>query len=274
MRELFQGRSKTWERVPSGKKLGKNSVHVWTVSFRKDGCDITQFLQYLSADEIMKAERFRFEKDKKRFMTMRSVLRNILCSYLEIGAADIEFCYNQFGKPFISETINPRNISFNASSSHGVALIAIALEKDIGIDIEYISRDCEHVEIASEFFSDREQNEFLTLTDATRIEAFYNCWTRKEAFVKAMGEGLSFSLKDFDVSLAPNYPARILDIRNIDQKAADWNLIDINAGCGYKAALAVKGDIGELRYNIWNYKWLLPCRVERPGFSEGLEIMP
>lgn len=231
-------------------------MHVWTVPLKQYTCGIAQLLKYLSTDEIMKAERFRFEKDKKRFMTMRSILRNILSSYLEIGPADIEFCYNQFGKPFVPVAINAREISFNASSSQNVALIAIALEKEIGIDIEKISSDWEHVEIARNFFSERERNEFLRLPDEFKIEAFFSCWARKEAFVKAIGEGLSFSLKDFDVSVAQNVPVTILDIRNSDQKAADWNLVDINAGWGYKAALAVKGDIGALRYYAWNEKWI------------------
>jgi len=238
------------------KKLERNSVHVWTVYLRKERCNIERLLQYLSTDEIERAKKFRFEKDKKRFVTVRSILRNILCSYLDILPSDIEFCYNQFGKPRISEAINMRKISFNASYSHNIALIAIALERDIGIDIEWIYRDCEHVEIANEFFSERERNVFLKLPNESKVEAFYKCWTRKEALVKAIGKGLSFSLKDFDVSFAQNDRVRILDIRSSDQKAVDWNLIDINPGLAYQAALAVKGDIGTLRYYTWNDKYI------------------
>ncbi len=127
------------------------------------------------------------------------------------------------------------------SHSHGVALYAVTRDREVGIDLEFIRRDLEVEQIAERFFSRRETATLRALPTALREYAFFLCWTRKEAYIKARGEGLSLPLDQFDVSLIPGEPAALLSTQPDSDEALRWSLQELTLASGYVAALAVEG---------------------------------
>ena len=220
--------------------LKGDDIHIWSASIPKSDFDISNLEQILSGDEIERANRFRFRKHKNQFVITRNLLRKILALYLKSNPKEILFEYSQFEKPYLANIHNKTQIYFNASHSHNIVLFAFALNRSVGVDVEYVRLDFNHDEIARRFFSDDEVEEFLSVPEESRPEAFYNCWTRKEAFIKAIGEGLSYPLKDFDVTLKPGEPASILKIKGSRKEAARWTLKEIEGIPGYKTALAAR----------------------------------
>jgi 4'-phosphopantetheinyl transferase len=179
----------------------------------------------LSDDERERAARFRFDRDRNRFVVCRGNLRELLGERLGVAPADVEFGYGANGKP---ET---RGVEFNVSHSDSRALIAISRARVVGVDLERMNRAFMHEQIPERFFSPGEVRALRALPEAEQVEAFFHCWTRKEAYVKARGVGLSLALDSFDVSLAPGEPARFL--RGVE----GWEIESVNAGEGYAAAV-------------------------------------
>ena len=171
---------------------------------------IQSFLHTLAADEQARAERFHFERDREHFIVARGVLRAILGRYLNRAPERLSFCYGAHGKPALAGEAGADAIRFNVSHSHGVALYAVTRGREVGIDLERIRFDLAVLEIAERFFSRREVATLRTLPTEAQRQAFFRCWTRKEAYIKARGEGLSLPLDQFDVSLAPGEPAALL----------------------------------------------------------------
>ena len=169
--------------------------------------------------------------------------------YLQEAPQKINFVYNQYGKPSLaikhSNRLTP--LHFNLSHANEIALYAVGLESNIGIDIEYIRKDIDVVAIARRFFSDHENQAMDALTSEEKIKAFFNIWTRKEAFIKALGEGLSFSLKNFDVSYHDS-DAKLLSICGDEAAAKDWSLHSLKFENEYVGAVATKGIINELTF--------------------------
>jgi 4'-phosphopantetheinyl transferase len=201
----------------------------------------------LAADELERAERFHFEKDRQHFIAGRGLLRLILGHYLDTTPSQLRFHYSDYGKPAL--VLSPRQapLNFNVSHSYGLALYAVTLGREVGLDVEKIRSDLEYEEIAERFFSPRESAVLLRLPTEVKPRAFFNCWTRKEAYIKARGEGLSLPLDQFDVSLAPGEPARLLDVRGDPQEASRWSLQALKPVSGYVAALAVEGSDWHLK---------------------------
>ena len=202
---------------------------------------IQSFRQNLAADEQARAGRFYFQKDREHFIVARGVLRAILGRYLNREPAGLPFCYGSHGKPALAGQSERGAIRFNVSHSHGVALYAVTREREVGIDLERIRFDLEVVEIAERFFSRREAAMLRTLPMAAQRQAFFRCWTRKEAYIKARGEGLSLPLDQFDVSLAPGEPAAVLGTQGDPSEASRWSLEELSPAPGYAAALAAEG---------------------------------
>jgi 4'-phosphopantetheinyl transferase len=171
-----------------------------------------------------------------------------LGKYLSVNPKKIEFSYNPYGKPSLKPSNMQKGIGFNVSHAEDYILFAVSQNEGVGIDIEYLDPQFSTQEIAEQFFSSSEAAVFQSLPENFKTEAFFNCWTRKEAFIKAIGEGLSCPLKDFDVSLRPGDPAKLLEIRRPGASASEWGLFDIEVGKDYKAALAVKGSVNQLKY--------------------------
>jgi 4'-phosphopantetheinyl transferase len=183
----------------------------------------------LSAEEQSRAARFRFARDRRRFTNCRAKVRSILARYLAphraMDAVQIEFRYNDFGKPSVD------GLYFNVSHSHDVAMMAVSRSRQVGIDIERIDTSFANDNIPERFFSSREVAGLRELPSTQQLDAFFRCWTRKEAYVKARGMGLSLALDSFDVTLAPGEPARFL------RGADDWSVESLSSMPGYAAAV-------------------------------------
>jgi 4'-phosphopantetheinyl transferase len=199
----------------------------------------------LSVDEIERASRFRFERDRLHFTVARGILRRMLGTLLEIDASRVRFRYSGYGKPSLSGEFDSSRLKFNISHSGGRLLMAFAIGRDIGVDIEHIRPDFASYDIAERFFSASEVQRLRSLPSALLTEAFFNCWTRKEAYIKAIGEGLSCPLDKFDVSLAPGEPARLLATRVQGLSADRWVMRTLDVGEFYKAAMVVERASGK-----------------------------
>jgi 4'-phosphopantetheinyl transferase len=207
----------------------------------------------LSADEILRTDRLRFEKDRVHFSRCRSALRQLLAGYIQIPAANVRFEYLMSGKPHLAAEQNPRSLQFNVSHSAGTALIVVGSEHRLGIDIEKIRDDVDTDSLAERFFSLRECAGLLALPEHLRVPGFFACWTRKEAFLKATGDGLSFPLADFSVSTDPSLQySRLEEIRGNARAGEQWFLMDVGVGGGYRAAMVRDASFSIVNTYTWN----------------------
>ncbi len=221
--------------------LPGNEVHVWRVPLNQSPERTALSRIVLSSAERARAAGFRFDKDRNQFVQARAALRFILSEYLRADPRALEFSYGPQGKPALANGHADSSLRFNLSRRAGLALIAITRGREIGVDVELMHSRVPCCEIADVVFSATELATLRTLPESLRVAGFYNCWTRKEAFAKARGEGLSFPLQEFDVSLTPGHPAELLDIRSDLDEVDRWTLHEIPAGAGYVAALAFEG---------------------------------
>jgi len=239
-----------WLPSPKELRLSEGEVHVWRASLDGDGPALVRFWATLTGDERERARRFYFERDRRRFVTARGMMRELLGRYLGRQPAQIRFTYNEYGKPALSGE-DGGELRFNASHSHVAALYAFALGIEVGVDVEQLRDDFASLDVAERFFSKTEVQVLGSLPAHLRTQGFFNCWTRKEAYIKALGEGLSHPLDRFTVSLAPGEPARLISTDADPPEAGEWSIVDLQPFQGYAAALAVKGTDPELRYWDW-----------------------
>ena len=179
------------------------------------------------------------------------MLRTILGHYLKMRPGQLRFRYSYYGKPYLAEEDNREDLRFNLSHSGDLVLIAVTRGRDVGVNIERIRQDVLDEGIAERFFSQLEVATLRSLPADLQAGAFFNCWTRKEAYIKARGEGLSLPLDKFDVSLAPGEPARLLETRIGSEETSDWSMQELAVGAGYAAALVVKGCDRQLKCLRW-----------------------
>jgi 4'-phosphopantetheinyl transferase len=244
-----------WLPPPADLSLPGDEVHVWRASLDLSTSRVLRLRETLTADELGRVARFHFQEDRDRFIVARGSLRTILCRYLGLEPGQIRFSYGPFGRPAL---VAPSGFSgqwaldFNLSHSGDLALFAFAQGRKVGIDVERISADVDWEPMAERFFSPRESAALRVLPPDVRREAFFTCWTRKEAFVKAQGEGLSLPLDRFDVSVVPGKPATLLAIRGDPGEASRWMLRDLSPGPGYVAALAAEGHDWRLAQWEWD----------------------
>jgi 4'-phosphopantetheinyl transferase len=229
--------------------LMPGAVHVWRVALQQPRAMVERLMSLLSADEQTRARRFRFERGFRRFVVAHAALRDILARYLARSPHTISFGANAYGKPHLMDADNW--LQFNLSHSGEWALLAVTAIGPVGVDVEQVRKDFGGEEIARRFFSASEVDALLALPASLRTEAFFLCWTRKEAFIKAVGMGVSFPLESFSVSLHPHEPARVLWLRDAPQEVDSWRLAELPVGSGYVAALALKGDISSLQLWQW-----------------------
>ena len=247
-----------WAPPPEHLVATTAEVHVWQSSLALPIVRVRDLERTLATDERARADRFVREKDRDRFIVGRGVLRTILARYLGSDPRQLRFDYSEFGKPILSTDSGLSHMRFNVSHTDQMALYAITSGREIGIDIERIRSDVETKDIAERFFSRQEVATLRGLPSAFQLEAFFACWTRKEAYLKARGNGLSLPLDGFDVSLAPGHPAALLDVHHDSKEAARWSLRELFPGPDHVAALAVEGHDWCLK--CW--QWPEPSRVE------------
>jgi 4'-phosphopantetheinyl transferase len=247
-----------WNVPPAMSTLSSHDVHVWRTALELSARHVQRLRQVLAADETARAERFYFEKDRRHFIVARGVIRMILGRYLGLDPARIEFSYSSYGKPALATAPGKDWLRFNVSHSHELALFAVTRGREVGIDVERMRADVAGETIAERYFSPREVAVLRALPAHLRCEAFFACWTRKEAYIKARGEGLSFPLDRFDVSLAPGEPAALLRTLGDPHEASRWSLRALAPGVGYAAALAVEGHDWQLTCWQWPPSWCDP----------------
>jgi 4'-phosphopantetheinyl transferase len=199
---------------------------------------VERCLEILSLDERVRANRYRFEDHRRSYILSRGVLRTLLGCYLSVPPANIQFSYGERGKPDLSGVTT--DIRFNSSRSAGVALYAMTRHCELGVDIEKIRSLQDIEQIADRFFCSEEARELLNLPASRRESAFFNCWSRKEAYIKAVGDGLSMPLNGFRVTVKPDDPVEFVHIGNDRQVAREWTLDSIGIVPGYAAALAYR----------------------------------
>lgn len=234
-------------------RLTRQDVHVWRASLSSDPQVFQELESTLSGDERERAQRFIFERDRNSFTVARGILRHLLGQYLKCQPQTIEFSYDSNGKPELAGSPSALPIRFNLSHSHGVALFAVTLERRVGIDLELVRTEAAGKEIAARYFSAQEANDLRGLPTEQQAEGFFLCWTRKEAYVKAKGNGLQIPLNSFHVSLSPGQPATL----SADD-AALWSIESFVPEHGeprtYVAALVVEGRSHSTKYFEWNHK--------------------
>lgn len=230
-------RRENWQPAPPDLRLTKDEVHVWRASINLDPVTVKTFLPVLVPEERRRAEAYRFDRERLRYVVTRGILRAMLACYLKTSPSSIRLTYSKYGKPALA--VEQGGLSFNVSHSHGVALYAFARGREVGVDIELMREDLSNLDLARRFFSVAELHELQLLPVSVRKRAFFNCWTRKEAYVKALGAGLSHPLDSFTVSLTPGEPARLILPNKDPLDDHEWSIIDLNPFQGYAAALVV-----------------------------------
>jgi len=231
-------------------ELSRQAVHVWRASLECDSARLKMFTQTLGDDERSRAQRFVFDRDRNSFIAARGILRDLLGRYSGCNPSEIEFVYGPNGKPALAHRTSASLVSFNLSHSHGIAVVAVTQKNEIGIDVERIQPERASEGVAKRYFAPEEVEELLSLPVDQRTEGFFLCWTRKEAYVKALGEGLRFPLDRFRVSLSPGKPGQLYG--NAD---AHWSIEafdpSFNSEARYVGAVVAKGKNSCVEYYQW-----------------------
>jgi 4'-phosphopantetheinyl transferase len=246
-----------WQLPPEELSIDADQIHIWRLWLDLPDQQLEYLRRILSEDQIQRGRRFRFLRDKKRFIAAQGLIREILSRYLALAPERIRFVYNKYGKPDLEERSKSEGWHFNLSHSEDVALLGISGGFRVGVDIERIKPDRATEDIARRFFSPNELDTLITHPEDQRIAAFYRCWTRKEAYIKAHGEGLSIPLDQFEVSISLGEPPHLINIQGNVDEASRWSLHHLEPMEGYVAALAVEGHPKELNYYQW---WGWPNR--------------
>jgi 4'-phosphopantetheinyl transferase len=227
--------------------LTPTDLYVWQVALDQAEDDVAHLHASLSADERARADRFHFDRDRRRYIVARGRLRAIIGRYLDRAPGSLMFEYGPQGKPRLALLSGQLPLHFNVAHSHEIALYAITLAGEVGVDIEYTQRQVRDIDqIAARFFSSNEHAVYCTLPALDRRAAFLRCWTRKEAFIKAIGEGLSHPLDRFDVTLAADQPAAILYIDGEPVESNTWSLFHLEPAADYIGAVAIRGPVERL----------------------------
>lgn len=231
--------------------LPDDEVQLWRVDLEAVGINESRresrWLKLLSTDESARAFRFHFPRDRYCFAASRAILRMILAGYLGTDPGAVSFSYSNKGKPSLGPAYAGSDFQFNISHSGGIALFAFTRQRKIGVDVEQVRRDFEVEALAHRYFSACEQTQLAALPADEKVDAFFRCWTRKEAYIKATGDGLSLPLSQFDVSLEIGEANALLATRPDGSEASRWLLQEIPSTQGYIAAVCVRGQNWKLK---------------------------
>jgi 4'-phosphopantetheinyl transferase len=251
-----------WSTPPPELGIAGEEVHVWRAFLDQDPSRRSMLERLLSVGERHTAERFRFWRDRDHFVVARGILRMILGRYLNVEPAHLRFIYGSHGKPALGRPFSAKNLLFNVSHSTGLALFAIASGRRVGVDVEFLRVPLASGHIPEHFFSPNEVAALRALPQDQQAHAFYVGWTRKEAYLKARGDGLGHRLDEFEVTLTPGEPAALLSTAVNPQEASRWSLRSLEPASSYVGALAVEGH--NLQLKCWQWS-------ERQAFASGNE---
>jgi 4'-phosphopantetheinyl transferase len=227
--------------------LAPAQIHVWRLAHNPQCLPPIAWESTLSPDEHARANRFAFHRDRNAYVTTRAVLRELLGQYLATPPKEIAFHYAERGKPALAQTASTPTagdppVHFNVSHTRSLALLAFSADRRVGIDVEFIRPIDNWEDIARRFFSQNELAELRALPPEQRDEGFYTCWTRKESYIKARGEGLHLPLDSFDVTLTPGAPERLTA-----EDASNWTLVSLYPRQSYAGALTAEGQNPKLQ---------------------------
>lgn len=228
--------------------LHLNEVHLWYLNVEDHKNRLAVYEELLDNEEKEKAYRYKFDKDRNCSIIARGVLRTLLGSYSNELPERITFSFGPFGKP---EVYNNSGIQFNISHSRDAIVLGFIKNDAIGVDVEFMDEKIDALQIAKHFFSNEERVALSAVSEDERVEAFYNCWTRKEAFIKALGDGLSFPLDQFVVSLTPALKAELLKTKWDQMEKEKWALHSFNPEKKYVSAFTVNGKVSDIK--LWKY---------------------
>ncbi|HYX13781.1 MAG TPA: 4'-phosphopantetheinyl transferase HetI [Nostoc sp.] len=232
-----------WLPAPIDFTLLPDEIHVWRIELDQPELQLQNLAATLSSDETARAERFYFQEHRQRFIAGRGILRTILGRYLGIQPSQVQFNYQQRGKPVLADTFADSGLAFNLSHSQGLGLFAVNCTRPIGVDLEYIRPMSDLEALAKRFFLPREYEMLRSLSANQQQEVFFRYWTCKEAYLKATGDGLA-QLEQIEVSLTPTEPAKL-------QRTEDWSLFELIPANNYVAAVAVANLGWDLK--CWQY---------------------
>ena len=220
--------------------LSRNVLHVWRISLDQEALCLEAYASTLSPEEHNRARRYRFDRDRRDFLVGRGFLRSLLGRYLGVAPERLRFVFGKRGKPALAPSSGAW-LRFNISHSGRMLLCALAADRELGVDIECIRFLPDLEEVARCVFSSAERAVLRGLSDPQRQQAFFRCWTRKEAYIKAQGDGFSLPVNEIEVSLAPGEPARLLRGIESPRDTLRWSLRDLAPAPGYMGAVAAEG---------------------------------
>jgi 4'-phosphopantetheinyl transferase len=230
--------------------MNDDEVHIWRAALDTDPEHRGAFAATLAPEERTRAGRFHRPIDRDRFIVAHGLLRAIIARYLDRDPGAIAFQQGPSGKPSLRDDVGDHDLHFNMSHADGIALYALARDCEVGVDVERVRAGFADERIAERFFSRCELATLRALPPEQQRDAFFHCWTRKEAFVKARGTGIATALDSFDVSLSPDEPAAILAIREVGEPHP-WSLHHLDPGPHYVGAVAVEGAHPARTYRQW-----------------------
>ncbi|GAC1425482.1 MAG: 4'-phosphopantetheinyl transferase superfamily protein [Ktedonobacteraceae bacterium] len=243
-----------WSFPSKNIKVSADNVHVWRASLEMPDLIVQHLIHVLSTEEMAKARSFRFEKHRLHWIVARGLLRTLLGWYLEEDPQQLCFRYNSYGKPSLESPIS--DIQFNISHSRDLALYAFSFSRQIGVDVEYMRSDFDYEDLAKYSFSPFEREELRAVPVEAKRQAFFNGWTRKEAYIKARGKGVSIPLDQFDVVLKPGEPATLMSSREDPRETQRWSFYALDPGTDYAGALVVEGFGVHISY--WQLETIFP----------------
>lgn len=234
-------------RLPA---LARGEAHVWRIDLSRDPASFEDDRELLSDDEHRRAERFRLDLRRRRYVAAHATLRRILALYLDLRPVEIRYRRGPAGKPFLAPGVTPRDLRFNLSDSADLALVAVAESRELGVDVERLRRDKPIMDLAERWLADDEAAALRDLPEPQRAAAFFACWTRKEAYVKAQGGSIIRALRSFAVSVEPDAGRVDLVVHGDPEAARRWRLRSLPVAPDFAAALATEGEV-----RVRPYRW-------------------
>jgi 4'-phosphopantetheinyl transferase len=232
-----------WSPAPRVLNLAPTSLHVWRASLDVPSESLARFSALLSEKEAARAKRFVLDRDRHPYTVAQATLRLLLGRYLQIPPESVRTQSGPQGKPYLAKQSHASELQFNLSHSHGMALFAFALQRELGIDVEKLRPNFASRDIAQHYFSCQEVAELDALPPASYTEAFFLCWTRKEAYIKARGQGLHIPLDSFSVTSTPDHPAALTS-----SDSECWSIYSFRPSPDFAAAVVAERCEWELSF--------------------------